>query len=320
MNLTSILADSYRRLGYPTSPASAITTRLTAFANEVQQEIMSEPGMEFLLNDLVTFASIASQQQYGLTPQVVRVKQMWEITNDREIYPMSLGTYRGLYPDPSAVTGIPQWYVVLGEDAVSTEISTAATPYVISTSASDGAAVTAYLEGFRTGGIPFTDSKAMNGVTAVATTYTDVINVTKFYLSAAAVGTVTLREASGVGTVLATIQAPLMSWSRQLRIALAPTPSGAVTYQVECEREVLDLVNGTDQPMIPTKFHRLIGLGIRRKEYETKDNTRYLQVTQEYRKALSELKFFVFSQAVGSPNLRWGATAVDLARQRLTAW
>ena len=70
MNLTSLLADVYRRLAFASSPAADVTTRLTAFLNETQQEIMGEPGAEFLLNNTGSFASVADRAQYGLPPDV----------------------------------------------------------------------------------------------------------------------------------------------------------------------------------------------------------------------------------------------------------
>ena len=81
MTLTAILADIYRRTGYATSPASDVVTRITAFVNEVQRELLSEPGMEYLLNDSVTFGSVADQATYGLTPAVARIKTIREATN-----------------------------------------------------------------------------------------------------------------------------------------------------------------------------------------------------------------------------------------------
>ena len=50
MTLSEMRADLYRRFNYAASPATDVTTRLTAFLNETQNEILSEPGMEALRN------------------------------------------------------------------------------------------------------------------------------------------------------------------------------------------------------------------------------------------------------------------------------
>jgi hypothetical protein len=310
MTFSQILADVYRRTGFSSSPASDVSTRIKAFVNEVQQDILSEPGMEFLLNDLVTFASVANQQQYGLPVEVTKIKLLWDTTSMLVLSPMSVGEYRQLYPNPASVTGTPRRYVDLGFDAVSVEPSDASTLYVLSSSASDTG--TAYIEGIRSGGYPFSDSVVMTGATAVATTYTDIISVTKFYLSTAAVGTVTLREDSGTGTTLATL-AIGQTYARYHRIALAPTPSAVITYSVECERLVTDMAQDTDEPVLPPQFHRLLAIGARAKEYEKQNQIQRWQVARgEFQEELKKLKFWIYNQTIGTPNMRGSSYKRDV--------
>ena len=307
MTLTAILADIYRRTGYATSPASDVVTRITAFVNEVQRELLSEPGMEYLLNDSVTFGSVADQATYGLTPAVARIKTIREATNRIKLYAMSLSDYRELYPDTATVTGTPTRFCDLGFDAVQVEPSDASTIFVISTSGSDTG--TAYIEGYRSGGIPFTASVTMTGATAVSFTPTDVIGITKFYLSAAvtAGATLTLREDSGTGTVLAQIP-PGATNSRYRRIALIPTPSAAITYTIDFERNLTDLVNGTDESFLPEKFHRILATGARAKEYEKLERIQKWQIAiKEYETQVKKLKFWLRQQSAGNPNLRGAA-------------
>jgi hypothetical protein len=143
----------------------------------------------------------------------------------------------------------------------------------------------------------------MTGSTAVASTYTYLI-LTKFYISTAAVGTVTLREDSGSGTVLSTI--PIgATYARYRRIAFAPPPAAAITYYIDCERLVTDLVNDTDEPLVPQRFHRLLAIGARAKEYEKQNQVGRSQLAkQEYDKELKKLKFWVYESTVGTPNMR----------------
>src|SRR5712671_2411574 len=100
MTFAQIKADIYRRCGFASSPPSDVVTRIAAFINETHQEILHEPGMEFLQNDVTTFASVVNQQQYGLAPSVAKIKTLWEITNRIILLPMSVGEYRERYPDP----------------------------------------------------------------------------------------------------------------------------------------------------------------------------------------------------------------------------
>jgi hypothetical protein len=322
MNLSEILSDLYRRLNYATTPDTTVTTRLTAFVNETQQEILSEPGMESLLNDQVTFASVASTPEYSLPPVVSRLKMLRETTNDRVIQgPKSLGWYRAAYPDPTAVTGTPDSFVDLGVSAVAVQPSNASELFVLSTSASDGASKTAFVEGYITGGYYRASSVALNGITAasLSAAITTWIQVTKFYIAltaggvTTAAGNVTLLEDSGIGTELARI--PIGdAYASYRRIALAPCPSAAITYSLDFDRDATDLVQLTDEPIIPLRFHRLLGLGARMREYEKTTDSRYPQAQEEYLFGLKKLKFFLYSQTAGSPNLRGSMTAPRSSR------
>ncbi len=318
MTLTDLQADCYRRLGFAVSPASDTVTRITAFLNETQQEILSDPGMEALLYDAITFASVASQATYGLPPSVAAVRQIRDAATRIPLLPMSLSEYRRTYPDPSAVSGVASRWVDLGFGAVAIQPSNASELFIKSTSASD--TNTVYVEGIRTGGYPIAYSTTMTGVTAksISAAYTDVVEVTKLYLSAVAVGTVTLLEDSGIGTELARIPIGQTN-ARYRQIALAITPSAVVTYSIDYERDATALINATDEPVIPPRFHRLLGVGARMREYEKQDQRRYLQAQAEYLFGVKKLKHFVYSQAAGTPNLR-GSVPHQLRNSQLGAW
>ena len=310
MTLSALLDDLYRRTGLPASPATASITRLTAYLNECQQELFSTPGSVVMLNDRTTFASVASTPEYSLPPIISRVNYIRDVTNRRVLQPMSELEYKHAYPD-TTLTGLPYAYVDLGVSPISAQPADASELFFISTSAGDGNTKSVTVEGYRTGGYYRTATVAMNGVTGVSlgSTITDWIAVTKFEMVLAAgglttaAGTVTLREDSGVGTVLATI--PIgQAFSKYRRLALVPTPSSIVTYTVDFERELTDMVNLSDEPILPARFHRLLGIGARMKEYERTDNTRYLQARNEYGLGVKDLIYWLSTQAAGSPNLR----------------
>jgi hypothetical protein len=312
MRLNDLEQDLYRRLGFATtSPDSATQTRLRAFLNETQNEILSEPGLEALLNDSVTFASVASTPLVSLPQVVARIKQIYDTTNRIVLRPRDLGWYRASYPSPTAVTGVPTEWVDLGYVAVSAQPSVAAELFVKSDAAGDGATKTAYIEGYITGGYFRSASVALNGVTAVSfgASITTWIEVTKFYIALAAGGTttatgnITINQGSGAGTELARI--PIGQWYARYRgIALAIAPASAVTYTVDFERNIQDMSITGDEPLLPPRFHRLLGVGARMREYEKEDQGRYKEAQAEYLYGLKKLKYFVASQAVGSPNLR----------------
>lgn len=325
MNLSEIQADVYRRLGFASVPDPAVSTRITALINETQREILAEPGMEALLYDAMTFASVASTPTYSLPPAVARIRQLYDTSNRMVLRPRSLAWYRSAYPSPTAVTGIADSWVELGNTAVASQPSDASELFVKSSSASDNGTKTAFIEGYITGGYFRSASVALNGITAVSfgATITTWIEVTKFYIAltaggtTTAAGTITINEDSGAGTELARIGIG-QSYATYRKIALAICPSSAITYAVDFERDIQDMSQATDQPLLPERFHRLLAIGARMREYEKQDQARYQAAQAEYLYGLKKLKFFVYSQAVGTPNLRGAAQPTRVSR--LGAW
>jgi hypothetical protein len=144
----------------------------------------------------------------------------------------------------------------------------------------------------------------MTGVTAVSfdTTITTVIDVSKFYLSAAAVGTVTLHEDSGAGTELARIGIG-QTEQRYYQIRLWPTPSAVNSYLVDETREITDFAQDTDEPLLPIDFHDLLVLGAVMDEYQHTDDTRYIVAATEYKERLGQFQYWMHESADGSTSL-----------------
>ena len=301
MTLSDLEADVYRRCGYATSPDATVKTRIDAFINEGQHEIVSEPGMEVLLYDSMTFASVANTPTYGLPQVISKIRTLYETTNLIRLRPQSAEWYRAHYPSPTAITGIPTDWVDLGYTAVTTQPAGTGV-WAVSTAAGD-TTQSAFVEGYRTGGYAYKETIALNGTTRVASAQTDYIGVTKFYLSAVGVGAISLYNAAAGGTEL--VRIPIDgTYARYRTIALVITPASAVTYTVDFEREPLTMSNANDQPFLPPRFHRLLAIGARMREYEKLDQVRYRIAAAEYGRGMSALRFFVFSQSVGQANLR----------------
>ena len=49
-------------------------------------------------------------------------------------------------------------------------------------------------------------------------------------------------------------------------MALWPTPTEAMTYQVDLEHEIATLANSDDEPLLPPEFHDLLWRGAIRDE------------------------------------------------------
>ena len=128
---------------------------------------------------------------------------------------------------------------------------------------------------------------------SLSATITTIEEVLDLYLATAAVGAVTLHEDSGLGTELAKVNIG-QTRSRYEWVAFAPTPSDAITYTLDYERDATDLVNDSDEPAwLPSRFHRLLGVGARKKEYEGQDDGRHTTAAQEYEKERRKLLAYV---------------------------
>lgn len=269
----ALVDDALERCNYDASLASSTPrTRLTRFANEWHRRILVTPGLTRLRDDTIPFASVADQAQYALPQSVQKIRGIQDRTSDRHLGLIPLEAIRREDPGLDS-TGTPTSYAIVGQQQVAAHPSDASSLFVDSTSGSD--TNTAYVEGIRTGGYPSIRSVTMTGTTAVdvSAAITDWIQVTKFYLSSLALGTVTLHEDASGGTELARIAIGEM-YARYLWIQLWPTASAAVTYYVDYEREIPDMANDTDEPFLPRDFHWLISAGARLNEYERMDDNR----------------------------------------------
>jgi hypothetical protein len=310
MTVGTILADCYRRTGFDATPDARVTTRMLSFLNECHHQLLAMPGMERLRRSTLTFASVASQPQYAMPPIVGRVLSIVDSTNRIPLEERSWTWYRDQQPD-TTVTGTPEAFVPYGLSAVSKQPADASQVWIDSTAAGDTGVC--YTEGFRTGGYAFSAATTMTGTTAVQIgAYTDIIEITKFYLATAAVGDVTLNENASGGTELGKI--PIGStFARFWTMALWPTPSAAITYTIDCDRLVPEMLATNDEPLLPADFHHLLGIGVRMKEYEKQDDTRYAVAAREWTKGLSDLKWWLTGPAI----VRKG---VSLPASRLGPW
>jgi len=299
MTRSDLLVKLSRRTNKNTTLDTATQNRLLDFLNERQRRILSLPGMQKLREASQTFASVASQADYAL-PNVARLHRIFETTNDRVLYELSPQDYRLIDPDPQ--TGTPEAFVWRGRQAVATQPSDASEIFVDSTSGSD--TNTAYVEGIITGGYPRSASVTMTGTTAVSlsTSITTWERIDKFYLSAAAVGTVTLHEDASGGTELARI--PIGATSTDYwRLTLWPTPSAVITYTVDYDRQVTDLAQSTDLPVLDEDFHDVLLLGALMDEYQHMHDDRWQSARVEYEQRLGALKYRIAATATGGAGL-----------------
>lgn len=295
MTFAAILADCYRRTLFQSSPAADVVTRIKAFVNETQQELAGEPSLATLKRGAITFASVANTATYGLPPVMARLFALRQTANRRKLWPKGLDWYRSVAPDPSTVTGTPAYYVLLGPQNVSKQPSDGSELFVKSDNAADNTQhVLAEVVRSGSGQTQLVDV-TLNGTTGVSlgATITDIVEVRDWYLSAVAVGNVTLREDTAGGTELARIGIG-QTRARYEGIALFPTPASVVTYFADYEFVPSDLVQDTDEPSwLPVPFHRILATGARAKEYEKSDDDRLTAAMAMYTREKQNLLAYV---------------------------
>jgi hypothetical protein len=304
-----------RRGANDSTLVTATATRYKDALNEAHRQILRTPGMETLRHGTITFASVASTPRYALPADgVAKINRLTETTNDRKLQYQTPGWLDASAPDPTE--GTPWAWIPRGLVEVQTQPANASELFIKSTAAGDTG--TAYVEGIITGGYYRTASVTMTGTTAVslAATITSFILVTKVYLSAVAVGTVTLHEDSGSGTELARI-AIGDSRGQYHQIQLYPTPSAVVTYTVDILRAIPDMTNDRDEPLLPEDFHDLLIDRAELKELRKQDDPRRSQLLiADIARGESQLRSWVTTHPDWSP--RWGAPPAQIST--LGAW
>lgn len=314
MTLRELSDGVLEHFNYSTDGESEARNRIVRHLNEWHRRILSKPGMDRLRQSSITVASTASSPTLALPSSVVRILRIRDLTNDITLNEQRFDWYRFAEPDPSSSTGTPTTWVPVGWAACADLAEASGTGiWVQSASASD--TYRAYIEGVRLGGYVWSDTVTMTGVTRVAVgALTDWTEITKFSIEQPAAGLVSLYKVNAAGTALAAIPIGATE-SRYWQIALWPTPSAAVTYYIDYQRQLLDLVHDTDTPLIPEDFQWLLQHGAKANEYERVDDSRAPKMRAEMDLAVGELRATLHSRDVAVP----GRTNIRLI-SRINGW
>jgi hypothetical protein len=296
MTLSAILADFYRRMRYTATPPTAIATRATAFANKVQSDILTTPGLTKLRDEVMPVSLTANTARQGLPPLVGRIHGITDRTNNFKLQQVPLSQLRIEDPSQANTGGYAMRYAVVGNQEVAIQPTTTGSGLWVASSVAETNAV--YVEAARLGGFPFYDNTAtvLAGTTRVSVksapagtgVQTDYILVDRFYMSTAATGYVSLYDAATAGNELGRI--PIgNTFSRYLCIELWPIPTQTNVVYVDFSRVIPDLVNAFDEPLLPDDFHDIMVQGMQIEEYEFLDDTRVLLARQKYQKTLTDM-------------------------------
>lgn len=280
----------------PPNMDSSTEARLGSYLNQRHRRLLSMPGMARLRDATITLTSVAEQADYGL-PNISKISRIFETTNERALYEMSMQDYRLIQPLP--MTGTPEAFVWRGRAAVAQQPLLPSALFVSSSSPDDVGALV-YVEGIVAGGATRFVGVALSGTTPVniASIVSSWERVDKFYLAVPVIGEVTLTQQDG--PTLAVIPAGEVS-AVHTALTFYPTPSDAVTYYIDITRVVTDIVRATDQALIPPDFADLLVLGALADEYQHLADTRWTTAMTEYKERENQLKYWLSETAIGRP-------------------
>lgn len=305
MTFLDLKADIYRRLRYSAAPPTDVSTRVAAFLNETHRELLSLPGMERLREDVIPVTATANVARSGLPPVVARIRAVVDRTNNHKIPQVPLSALRLIDPGQVSQGGIPSCYAEVGYRAVQFQPLAATGIWAVSTVAGD-TTQDVYFQSRTTGGYAYSDLKRLNGTTRVAigaTVRTDHEEVTRFYLSAVAAGYISLYTAASGGTELARIE-PGKTSQHYLTLEWYPIQTTDLTLYVDHIRNIPDLVQDFDEPLLPPDLHYVVGLGARVKEYELIDDSRIAQARSDFLRGQAVLRSYVLNDGDGLASLR----------------
>jgi hypothetical protein len=285
-----------RRRGAASSTLNTATaTRYKEALDEAHRQILRKPGLEVLRHTTLSHASVAGTKLYHRsTHSVARINRITEATNDRRLQFRTPDWLDSVAPDAASITGtpwawIPRGYVVAGTLTASGSV------FAVSTSASDTGTV--YVEGITESRAFRSTSVAMTGLTAVnvSSAITDWATITKFYLSTAAVGSISLLYGAADGPGFSTIE-PGDVLARYLQFQLFPTPSSAITYTLDVLRSIPVMTNDTDEFLLPQDFEDLLLDKAEMKELRKQDDpNRYAMLREDVRRGEAALVSFITS-------------------------
>jgi hypothetical protein len=282
------------------TPNTETQARIRGYVADTIRDVLTTEGFELLRRATLTFASVASQAEYGLPLAFAKIARIVDRSNRTPLIERDLTWLREVEPDPASTASRPLVYVQTGWQATQLQPSNASELFVKSSAAGD-TTQKVYVDGYVTGGLARISSSSgvtLTGTTAVSlgATITTWEHITKFYSDTVGAGIISLHEDSGAGTTLAQIPIGATS-SRYQTIALWPTPSAVVTYTVDGLRSITDLAQNADPIPWPEDFHQLAVYGACRRECLRLDDSRTRSFGDLEADQLRKLKMWVWGDA-----------------------
>lgn len=271
MILSNVLLECYDRLNFGSSPAADVTTRLTRFINSAVREVLADPILLKYRNATIPIVTVAGMSTCALQQAIADVNRIVDRGNQFELEETDQAWIRSQDPGRLVSGSTPTNYAIVGyRTQVAAQPAASEQLYVQSTSGSD--TQIANIQVVNSKGYIRAMSVNLTGATPVAIGPADSVMVKAFYLASAAAGEVFLTEVSGGGNEIARIGIGYTS-ARYCVLEFFPQTSTAVTLYADVQLDIVDLINGTDEPIIEDEYTEAIIHLVRAREYDKREKT-----------------------------------------------
>ena len=287
MTFLELQNQTLRACGHTTAVSSEPRTRVKAEINSWQRRILTRPGFSRLLRDSeATFTTVPGQRTYGLEI-VGRLLGIQAVTDRTVLALRDLAWLRRAGPVSSLGTAsayVPRGWFPVQQHPNGTQVDVRSNSPADTTQILDWTVVTTNLR-------RFSGSTTLLGTTPI-TVVTGAQEIVRASLRTAPIGVVSLQDPAVTKSYL--VLAFGAQSARFFHIELFPTPSSALQYRIDYTREITDLVQDTDQPLLPPDYHHLLALGAEYDEWRKLSDDRMVVAKQDLEREIQSLNAWLW--------------------------
>jgi len=268
-----------------TQIGSLVNDFINLTLNEINDPGWAYPRKNFThnwswLRRKTTFSTVASTEDYVLPRDVDKIQVVRQTASPIKLRAIDDDTFYLGRPDPSTTEGNPRWYRLWENEGVSTQLSTADTVDVVSSSASDAgsAELSVTVWGTDANGSVVSENYQLNGTTKVSGTITFAAGPLFVSKQKDTTGDITVTEASGSTTLVVVGREERVPQFQVM--SLFPIPSSVITIYLEYYTRIRELKNDSDVPQFANKWHWVVRLGTLAKVFQYLNKETDLAMTQ----------------------------------------
>lgn len=293
MILSTIEGQCFERLNINPSPPTSIKTRIDNYINATIRETLADPTISaYLCRRVLPFVTNVSSA-YCVLPQVcTKVHNIVDRNNRRVLFEVTPEWIRRRDPGQTFSSTTPIAYAVRNYSSP-VSAQPAAQGQLTAVSSNAGDTGTLYCAVIGANGYIKLANVALNGTTPVNLGPTDTNFVQDLYLGATQLGEVTVLDSSSNTLAILGIG---QYRCRFTLLEMYILTSAAVTLYADVDVALTDLVNATDECVIPEQWSEVIVQGVRRREYEGREKSLFQEAKGEYETLRRKLRYAITSR------------------------